>query len=268
MKNNHRLANFFSPFLTNSWFKALCKTLLSGYLLIFSLPGLSADWSSTSLLLLNGSGYKNVSNNSRFDTQVLTLEHVDGWRYGSNFFFVDVTDPNSASSNFYGEFSPSLSLSKLTGKDFSFGFVKDTNLTATWEMGQVSNAKLFGLGFDLSVPKFTVAKLNLYQRYSESIYYPGKTGSAIQATIVWALPFNIASTNWLFDGFLDYALEEKDLSKTENIVSSPRLMMDAGTLWGSPKQLYVGMEYSYWKNKYGVQGVNENVPQAAIKWTF
>lgn len=246
--------------------------LVQGVLFAAALGGVSsvqaADWSSTSVLLLNGSGYKLPANPSNKDTQVLTVEHVDGWKYGTNFFFFDVTNPNSAKSDFYGEFSPSFSLGKMTGKDLSFGFVKDVSLTGTWELGTGTNAKLFGLGFDLSVPGVPVATVNVYQRFSESKYYPGKTGSAPQVTLVWGAPFNIGSTSWLFDGYLDYALAEKEVGKVENIGSSPRLLLDAGALWGAPKKLYVGMEYSYWHNKYGVKGVDENIPQAAVKWTF
>lgn len=248
------------------------KKLIQGMLLVATVSASAASqaaiWSSTSVLLEDGSGYKDVSNNSKFDADILTLEHVDGWKYGTNFFFIDATNPNSSTTDFYGEFSPSFSLGKMTGKDLSFGFVKDVSLTGTWEVGQVSNAKLFGLGFDLNVPGVPVATVNVYQRFSESKFYSGKTGSAPQVTLVWGAPFHLGSTSWLFEGFLDYALAEKEVGKKENIVSQPRLLLDAGALWGAPKQLYAGVEYSYWHNKYGTDGVDEGVPQATIKWTF
>lgn len=227
----------------------------------------AADWSSTSLLLLDGSGYKKPFA-ADFNTQILTLEHVDGWKYGSNFFFFDVTNPNSASSETYGEFSPSFSLSKMTGADMSFGFVKDVSLTATWEMGGVSNAKLGGVKLDLNVPGVPVASVSIYQRSSESTFAPGKTGSGQQVTLVWMAPFSVGPTHWTFEGFFDYATEEKAVNKVENIVSSPRLTMDVGALFGAPKQLSAGVEYSYWMNKYGSKGVDEGVPQATLKWTF
>lgn len=227
----------------------------------------AADWSKTSVLLLDGSGYKNVPSNTEYDTQVLTLEHVDGWKYGSNFFFVDVTDPNSSDSSFYGEFSPSFSLGKMTGKDLSFGFVKDVSLTGTWELGDVTNAKLFGLGFDLDVPGVPVAKVNFYQRIGESDFYPGETSEAFQVTLVWMAPFELGPTSWVFEGYFDYATSENNVGKKDNITSSPRLMLDAGALWGAPQQLYAGVEWSYWMNKYG-SDIDESVPQAAIKWTF
>ncbi len=228
----------------------------------------AANWSSTSVLLHSGSDYKSVPDDSKYDQSIVTLEHVSGWNYGSNFFFIDVSEPNNPESSYYGEFSPSLSLSKLTGSDLSFGFVKDVSLAATWEFGQITNAKLFGLGFDLDIPGMPVANLSIYNRYSESKYFPGKVSSAPQATFVWNAPFKMGSTSWVFEGFIDYAMEEKEVGKVANTIAAPRLLLDTGALWGAPKQLYTGIEYQYWNNKYGVDGIDEGVPQLTVKWTF
>lgn len=228
----------------------------------------AANWSSTSVLLHHGSDYKTVPTNEKFEQSIVTLEHVDGWEYGSNFFFFDVSEPNNPDSSFYGEFSPSLSLGKISGKDLSFGFVKDVSLTATWEFGEVTNAKLFGLGFDLNIPGVPVAKVNIYNRYSESQFYPGEVSSAPQVTLVWMAPFKLGSTSWVFEGFLDYAWEEKEVGKVANTVAAPRLWLDTGALWGAPNKFFTGVEYQYWDNKYGSDGIDEGVPQISAKWTF
>lgn len=236
----------------------------------------AANWSTTSFLYLDGSGYKTVPANTEVDASVVTMEHVSGWNYGKNFFFFDVTNPNDGKSDFYGEFSPTLSLSKISGNDLSFAFVKDVGLTATWEMGQITNAKLIGLGFDLDIPGVPVASVSFYQRYSQSDLkfnngfqpYKGKTGMGQQVTLVWMAPFKLGSTNWTFEGFLDYATAEKEVGKVANIVASPRLTLDVGAFFGAPKQISAGIEYSYWKNKYGSDGIDEGVPQATVKWTF
>ncbi|WP_321322858.1 DUF5020 family protein [Thiomicrorhabdus sp.] len=248
------------------------KSLLSGIALagamLMSPMSQAADWSNTNLLLLNGSGYKQVPSNNEVDGTVVTVEHVSGWKYGSNFFFFDVTNANTSKSDFYGEISPSLSFGKMTGKDLSFGFVKDVSLTGTLEIGQVTNAQLYGIGFDLDIPGVPVAKVNFYQRASTSEFYPGKMGSGQQVTFVWMAPFNLGSTSWTFEGFLDYATAEKEVGKVENIIASPRLTMDIGALFGSPKKISAGIEYAYWMNKYGTKGIDEGVPQATVKWTF
>jgi len=248
------------------------KTKINYLFFIISLfltqTALASQWSSTHVLLLSGSGYKSVPSNSTYDTQVFTFEHVDGWKYGDNFFFVDVTDPNSPNSSYYSEFSPRLSLSKMLNKKVSLGFIKDFSLAGTWELGKTTNGKLIGLGMDWQVPGFKVFQVNLYQRFTTSKYYSGKTGSAPQATFVWKAPFSLAKTQWIFSGFLDYAMAEKSIGKETNIISSPRLMMDLGALWQAPKKLFLGTEVSYWSNKYGKKGINETVPQLAVQWNF
>ncbi|WP_319381174.1 outer membrane protein OmpK [Thiomicrorhabdus sp.] len=249
---------------------SLISGVALGAMLAVSSASQAAIWSSTSFLMHSGTDYKNAFTNADYDQTTVTLEHADGWKYGDNFFFFDISEPNNPSSGFYGEFSPRLSLGKISGKDLSFGFVKDVSLAATWEFGEVTNAKLFGFGFDLDIPGVPVAKVNIYNRYSENSNFPGEVSSAPQVTLVWMAPFSIGYTNWLFEGFLDYAWAEKEVGKTEdNIVAQPRLLMDVGDLWGAPKQLYAGIEYMYWKNKFGQKGVDdEGVPQLTVKWTF
>ncbi|WP_321276904.1 DUF5020 family protein [Thiomicrorhabdus indica] len=183
-------------------------------------------------------------------------------------FFIDVTDPNGDGANetqWYGEYSPSLSLSKISGKDLSFGFVKDVSLAGTLEMGQFTDAKLVGFTFDLDIPTVPVASVSLYQRFSKK---NGNSDSAPQVTLVWMKPFSIGPTNWVFEGFLDYAWAEKDVGKVANMMTAPRLWLDTGALLGSPKKLYAGVEYQMWNNKFGVDGVDERVPQLSIKYTF
>lgn len=48
----------------------------------------------------------------------------------------------------------------------------------------------------------------------------------------------------------------------------PRLWLDAGALWGAPGHLEVGVEYFWWQDKYGIEGVDEEVVEPAVKWTF
>ncbi|HET8707611.1 MAG TPA: hypothetical protein VFM46_14995, partial [Pseudomonadales bacterium] len=66
----------------------------------------AAIWSSTNIQYLKGHSYK-LGDESR---SIITMEHADGWKYGDNFFFVDVTNPDSDSTttptSFYGEYSP------------------------------------------------------------------------------------------------------------------------------------------------------------------
>jgi len=49
----------------------------------------------------------------------------------------------------------------------------------------------------------------------------------------------------------------------------PRLLFDVGeTLNMGDNKLWVGVEYQYWHNKFGIEGKTESVHQAQIKWVF
>ncbi len=226
----------------------------------------AAEWSTTNVQLLYGDGYE-LGDNAM---AIMTLEHANGWKYGDNFFFVDVSNPLDKGTGFYGEFSPRLSLGKISGKDLSFGIVKDVLLAGTLEMGEDLRAYLVGVGFALDLPKFAFADVNLYYRESERDWLAEQTDAGAQVTIDWLLPFELGGQKLAFEGFADYAWGEKGGSapKADNLVAGPRLLIDAGNWFGAPGTLQIGVEYQIWRNKYGVKGFDEDIPQAMVKWTM
>lgn len=239
----------------------------------------AADWSSTNVQLLHGDQYELGEN----ELTVLTLEHADGWKYGDNYFFVDVTEPFHSNTAFYGEFSPRISPAKIFGAaPLAFSIVKDVMIAGTLEMGGGGpdpfgtgtgvHSYLLGIGLPLDLPGFAFADLNIYARKSyRDFANGGQTDMGGQVTIDWLYPFTIAGTKWSFGGFLDYAFGEKSgiAPKEDNIISSPQLLFDVGdALGGAPGQFEVGIEYDFWWNKYGVKDVDENNPNIMVKWTF
>jgi len=223
----------------------------------------SATFSTTNIQYLHGNKYE-LGDESR---SIVTLEHVDAWKYGDNFFFVDITNPDrqgsSTGTEFYGEISPRLSLSALTGKKMSAGIIKDTLITTTIEMGDAGSGfhnYLYGLAIDLAIPNVPVAQVNYYIR--NEIASGNDLGN--QITLVWLAPFNLGPAAMTFEGFFDYAWGNDP--KEDNIVSGPRLLLDIGKFFDAPGQLQGGIEYQIWRNKFGVKDVNENVPQFMLKW--
>ncbi len=221
----------------------------------------AAQWQTSNIQLLYGNGYE-LGDNTR---STLTFEHANGWKYGDNFFFLDVINPlkdgQDSTNDLYAEFSPRLSISKISGKDLSFAFVKDVLLAGTLEMGIYSHNYLYGVGFSLDLPKFAFADINIYVRDN-----PNESGQTYQITPVWALPFTVGSAKMLFEGFADIAGSE---GTTEfNIDFQPRLLLDVGNFWGASDSLWAGVEYIYWHNKFGIDGVDESLPQAMVKWVF
>jgi nucleoside-specific outer membrane channel protein Tsx len=221
----------------------------------------SASWSSTNIEYLRGSSYE-LGDETR---SIFTLEHVNGWKYGDNFFFVDVTNPDSngdqTATSFYSEFSPRFSLSALTGKDFKSGIINDYLITTTLEMGEGFHTYLYGLAVDLNVSTFKVFQINWYIRNEIAA-----TDTGNQLTLVWNLPFKVASNSMVFEGFFDYAYGV-DPSEN-NIITAPRLLIDVGDYFGVPGELQAGIEYQIWRNKFGIDGVDEDVAQAMLKWIW
>lgn len=232
--------------------------LLAGAIISTISPMASAEmlWSSFSLSYLNGSDYE-VGDPDR---QVVTVEHASGHSWGDNFFFLDRLQSANGDSENYMELSPRLSLSSLTGSDLSFGPVKDVLLAGTWESGEGFDNFLAGVGVSLDVPGFQYFNANLYRANND------KSSNDTQLTLTWGLPFALSDAEFLYDGFIDWTTSESDKASEMNFTS--QLKWNAGKLIGTKAPVYVGVEYAYWTNKFGIDGVDERNPALLLKWHF
>ena len=229
-------------------------------------------WHSNSISYLYGDGF--TVNPERQHT--VTLEHVSGWKYGDLFAFVDVTrfadeeDYYHGKQAWYGEFSPRLSFAKVTGRDGSVGPIRDVLLAATWERGKGDvETWLAGVGVDLAVPGFDYFQLNVYRRMPRN----DRDGETWQLTPVWGMRFPVGASSMVFDGFIDW-VPLSDGGYSHNLHFNPQLKYDLGQSlgWGE-KRLYAGLEYSYWKNKYGIRHsdllkTDQNAYSLLLKWHF
>jgi nucleoside-specific outer membrane channel protein Tsx len=270
----HILGHILGPIFGHT-FGRLSGPLMSSMLMattLLCLGPMSANaenWTKANIQLLDGNGFADDFGIDRNAKTILTVEVANGWTYGDNFFFVDVINPWQTGTNFYSEFAPRLSFGKMTGRDLSFGPVKDVLLAGMLEMGDGVHAYLAGVGFAIDIPKFNFFNLNVYWRKSFRDFAPEQTGAGAQLTINWQVPFKLG-LSWVFEGYFDYAWGEYSGSnpKEDNLVGAPRLLFDLGELWGAPNNLQAGVELNVWRSKYGVGGANETVPQAMIKWMF
>ena len=61
-------------------------------------------------------------------TSILTVQHATSWRLGDSYLFVDILDDGGHDGfndkNFYGEWYPTLSFSKLSGTEFQLGPIR------------------------------------------------------------------------------------------------------------------------------------------------
>lgn len=219
------------------------------------------EYHTSNLQLLRGEDYK-FRDAKR---TIATFEHYNKWLYGDFFMFVDGTRFDSdGETTAYAEFSPRVSLSKVTGRDLSVGPVKDWYLSGTYEKGRRNvEAYLYGGAVDLEVPGFKVFRLDAYVRND-----PNHDGNTWQWTYVWKYPFETHGLKFMAEGFADIAGDEGSTYHANQFIV-PRLLLDVGHAAGGEEgRWFAGMEYQYWHNKFGVKGVTESVPQLQVKWVF
>lgn len=220
----------------------------------------AVDWTASNIQLLYGNDFEFGDD----ERTTVTVEHAHGWRHGTNFFFVDLADRNDIGVEIYAEVYSYLSMNKVTGLDWSAGPVKDISLMAGLNISnkpEQDNFKAYLLGFslDLSNSLFDYLQLDIAAYKDDSV--SNKYG--MQITPVWSLPFQIASTKFKFRGFTDFRTGNTNATGTFHILAQPQLLLDVGDLFGwKSDKVFVGTEYSYWHNKFGVRGIDESVVQA------
>lgn len=231
------------------------KTILS-FLLLITFVGSISAFSTTNVQYL----YGNFSGNSGFDTiggkSTVTIEHFSTYDYGDFYSFADLTiaddrfKTSNKSTDLYFELSPRVSLSKTTGKDLSFLFIKDIFLSAQYNR-QIHKYKdfdawLYGIGVNLKVQGLDVFGLNFYKKDKNL------GNDTYQATANY-ISNDIFNTKFTINGFTDWT--------TQDILSQNKLLykLDYSPL---KSKVSVGTEWHYYKVKNS--DVQSNILQAII----
>lgn len=231
------------------------------------------QWSDSDIQYLHGGNYNEPFNSNDVSQSIVTVTHTHGWTYGRNFFFMDTLFTESGQAgqiNLYGEAYSTFSLGKLTGLDLSYGIFKDFGITGGANLGENMDSSksgfrawLYGITVDFELPGFDYFNVDfLRQRVTET----ADIGTSWQITPVWKIPFEIAGSKWSFEGFADFIGHNH--SAARQALTQPQLRLDIGDLWGNSNHLFIGVEYQYWHNKYGIKGLQDNVPQALVVWKF
>ncbi|MFI3190581.1 MAG: DUF5020 family protein [Methylococcales bacterium] len=220
------------------------------------------EWTSSDIQLLHGNDFK-LGDKER---TTITVEHANGWQYGSNFFFADIVDRNDIGVEVYAEVYSYLSVNKISGHDWSFGVIKDISLMGGLNISNKPEngnfkAYLLGLNFEIAAPLFDYLQISVSAYKDDNISH--KYGT--QITPVWSVPFELAELKFKFRGFTDFNIGNTNAAGIFSILSQPQLLFDVGDLAGlKSDKVYIGTEYQHWHNKYGVKGVDEHVVQAMI----
>ncbi len=250
-----------------------------------SLPAAALEWSATEVELLHSSRFREPFNPNGVSKNILTFQHADGFSLGRNFMFVDLaksgnqerdlSDNPESPSDVYAEAYTTLSLSRLTGKSAGTGPLRDVGLTAGVNVGDKDSqfhpqtrVFLAGATVDFAVARgfFNVDLLGYWDHSCNNAGCPGYRPS-YQVTPSWVLPFSVGRVDVEFAGFIDF-IGSRGAGTVYQVLSQPQLRIDIGKPFGRKGQLYAGIEYQYWRNKFGDDGVNESHPQLLLVWKF
>lgn len=263
------------------------RTVILAALLAAALAPASAraDFATTNIQGLVGWNFHDPSVGSDVtggEMSTITVNHFDDWKYGDNFFFVDMMQgdfTDGVKSHLYGEYHPRLFLNRVLGKkEPALGILQDWGLAGEVNLGNGFQAYMGGLGLQFVAPKFWVLGLNVYYRYAE-FQLPSPVGPVSydhtwQVSPFWTIPFSIGKVPFLFTGFLDAdGIKNPDNTQGWELMTQPELLVDLLALTGGPKgKLYVGVEWylHYATSNKDLGAPNDLVssPQAMIQWNL
>lgn len=204
-------------------------------------------WSDFSATLLKGSNYQLGDNNRT----VFTFEHAAGYSWGDSFVFIDRLHSANGDRETYVEISPRFQISS-----YKNDFIENIYIATNVEIGESFTNYMLGVGTKLKIPHFTFFNLNVYHRNNDF------GDNAQQITTSWALPIG----SLIYDGFIDFVPSNDNKSTSYNFTS--QLKYNIADILNISTKLYIGVEYVYWHNKYGVSNVDEKNINLLLKYHF
>lgn len=209
---------------------------------------------------------------------IFTFENTAAGRMWSSYLFVDVlrswSDADANAKEVYGEWYPTLSLRALSGRDRSKGILADVGLTVGLNTGVRSTGPspfvvLPGLTFSFNVPGFAFFAVNTVA-YIDRGRFNGQptdcTATALQVTPSWSVPIRAGRSTLKVNGFVD--LTTRHANCAAQVLTTPRVMLDLSAYWQKPGVLYVGFDWLYWHNKYGIPGLKDNLVLPVVVWVM
>lgn len=220
-------------------------------------------YSETNISYLTGDGYQEFSQQNfgiaEDSKQIMTFEHASSFIIGDQFFFFDVNLLDE-DTYLYGEWHPRLSFNKTFGKDFSFWFVKDIYIAHEQDYGEDFKRYFYGMSIDIDVPHASYFTFSVLVGGD-----PDVDGDSTEYTTAWSFPFGLGSWKFKFLGYVDF-LTAENAFMSDQVQAQPQFLLDVGDIFGNPDAIFAGVEYQYWDNKYGVEGVNESLVQFIVTW--
>jgi hypothetical protein len=276
--------------------KLTFSSLIAAGLIAASGSALAADFSDTWLGYRRSNSYMDPGIKSDIPKNIYTFGHFSGYKYGSNFFSIDVlqslaNDPanrnsTSQAQELYAAYRSSLSSTKILGTKYDLGPINDFLLTFGFDAGAKDTAfaprpfkMLIGPTVKIGLPVgFLDLSLLAYNETNNN----GIVGKKVdfdttwQVGALWGTFFNLGLPA-KFTGFISVTGPKgKDgfgvQTVTETLMRAS-LQWDVGTLASLNKgTVFAGIGYEYWNNKFGNPssgpGTKTNAPVVYAEWHF
>ncbi|WP_234085985.1 hypothetical protein [Azonexus sp. R2A61] len=241
----------------------------------------AADWSDTYIGYRYGTKFAEPFNKNDIAKNIVNLGHASGYKYGTNFLNVDLLmadnkDPASPGSSngsqeIYVVYRHTLDFGKIIGspETFKWGPIRGVGFTAGFDVNTKNDAGynsrkrmlVAGPTVMMDVPGFL--NISVLQLWESNAPYNKYTNTSTERysydphpmlTAAWGIP--IGSLPLSFEGYLNYiaAKGQNEFgggTKPETNIDA-MVMYDASSLVGAKAKTFrVGLEYQYWRNKFG-----------------
>jgi nucleoside-specific outer membrane channel protein Tsx len=278
--------------------------LCAAALLCTATTAQAAEWSDTALSWRVGNKFREPFNPRDIRKNIFALTHASGYKYGSNFFNVDLlqsdsNDPGSptqrsGAQEAYVLYRHTLDIGKLRGADLKSGRVRGVGATVGFDwntkndVGYNSRKRMLVAGPTLmwDVPGFLNTSLLLLRESNAPSgafppisevrgRYTFKTHPMLTAS--WAIP---VGERLSFEGYANF-IGSKGKDEVGNDTGAEtnidmQLMYDLGARLGYAKNLFrIGLEYQFWNNKFGNtsattggQGQRASTPMLRAEYHF
>jgi nucleoside-specific outer membrane channel protein Tsx len=253
---------------------------VAALLLCFPVVSMAAEWSDTALSWRIGNKFREPFNPLDIRKNIFALTHASGYKYGSNYFNVDLlqsdsNDPGSltersGAQEAYVVYRHTLDIGKLNNTELSYGRISGVGLTAGFDwntkndVSYNSRKRMLVAGPTLmwKVPGFlTTSLLLIHESNAPSGAFPpisevrGRYTYSLHPMLSasWGIPLG---HGFKFEGYANF-IASKGTDEVGNPTGAEtnidmQVMYDVSEAMGSPKNMFrIGLEYQFWNNKFG-----------------
>lgn len=288
--------------LSNKGRAVLAAASLAGVVAGMPPAARAATWSDAWVHADYGTKFAEPGYSQDIAKRIVGFSYAGGDGWGTNFFNLDVlmsdaSDPEAcaagANSPFcaaagaqelYAVYRRTWSYTQISGNKINWGPINDIKLG----MGVDYSAKnttfaprvrklRIGPMVGLNVPGFAEVGVELYKESNHNGFVPFPQGGDVtfDTTYViaadWGIPFGGGNFKWT--GFFDH-IGAKGFGTVPETLLNTAVMLDVGkVMYGAPNKLWAGIQYQYWRNKFGVDpslfpGTKASTPMLHAEYHF